>query len=106
MKSRPLLRALQGRFREAEALIPAIDEKACETRSYHHVTYDFACAYALEGRAAEAVEWLRRTVDYGMPSYTLFERDPHLDRIRNDPAYTRFMGEFKTRWGEYRRVFE
>ena len=103
--ARVRLLALQGKFNEAEALVPAIAAKAVNTRSYHHVTYDFACAYALAGKAPEAVEWLRKTVDYGMPNYPLFERDPHLDRIRRDSTFIKFMQEFRSRWEDYRRGF-
>ena len=103
--ARVRLLALQGKFNEAEALIPAITAKAVNTRSYHHVTYDFACAYALAGKTREAVESLRKTIDYGMPNYPLFERDPHLDHIRRDPSFIQFMQEFRPRWEEYRRGF-
>ena len=103
--ARVRLLALQGKFNEAEALMPAIAAKAINTRSYHHVTYDFACAYALAGKVREAVEWLRKTVEYGMPNYPLFERDPHLDRIRRDAAFIQFMQEFRLRWEEYTRAF-
>ena len=103
--ARVRLLGLQGKFNEAEALIPAITAKAVNTRSYHHVTYDFACAYALAGKTREAVEWLRKTIDYGMPNYPLFERDPHLDHIRRDPAFIQLMQEFRPRWEEYRRGF-
>jgi eukaryotic-like serine/threonine-protein kinase len=103
--ARVRLLALQGKFNEAEALIPAITAKAVNTRSYHHVTYDFACAYALAGKTREAVEWLRKTIDYGMPNYPLFERDPHLDHIRRYPSFVQFMQEFRPRWEEYRRGF-
>jgi len=100
------LLALQEKFDEAEALIPLIHARLTVSQAYHHVTYDFACAYALNGKPVEAVRWLQETVDYGMPSYPLFERDPHLNRIRQAPEFVEFMREAKSRWEEIRRVFE
>ncbi len=101
-----VLLALAGKFREADALIPALSERARNSRSYHHVTYDFACAYALAGKPRETVEWLRRTVEYGMPDYTLFDSDPLLERARHDPEFIQFMQDFKPRWDDLKREFD
>ncbi len=100
-----LILALKGKFQEAEAAIPQILAQARNNRAYHHITYDIACVYALAGKTNEAVKWLRVTADNGMPNYTLFARDPHLDRIRTEPAFTQFIAELKSRWEGYRREF-
>lgn len=102
---RALLLALQGRHQEAEALVPSILEKAHRNRSYHHLTYDIARIYALGGKTAEGLKWLRVTVKEGFPCYTLFLRDSFLDRIRSDPDFVEFMTEQKTRWEDYKREF-
>lgn len=102
---RELRLALQGDFRTFEAQIPVIVEKGKGSRAYHHMTYNVASIYALQGRAQQAVEWLKKTVEFGMPNYTLFTRDPHLDRIRKDPTFVRFMEELKPRWEAYQREF-
>jgi eukaryotic-like serine/threonine-protein kinase len=101
-----LLMALRGEFQEAEAAIPPILEQARNNRSYHHITYDAACIYALAGKTDDAVKLLRITADTGMPNYPLFLRDTHLDRIRKEPAFTDFMAELKPRWESYRSKFE
>lgn len=56
-------------------------------------------------RLAKTMKWLRVTVKEGYPCYPLFARDPHLDRIRKDPEFIRFMTELKTRWDGYQREF-
>jgi TolB-like protein/Flp pilus assembly protein TadD/predicted Ser/Thr protein kinase len=101
-----LLIALRGKFQEAEAAIPPILKQARNNRAYHHITYDIACVYALEGKTDEAVKWLRTTAETGMPNYPLFARDPHLDRIRRESAFVRFMADLKPRWESYKREFE
>jgi TolB-like protein/Flp pilus assembly protein TadD/predicted Ser/Thr protein kinase len=100
------LLALNGAFQEAEAEELAILEKAGKNRAYHHLTYDLAAVYALAGKNQEAIAWLKKTVDLGMPNYLLFARDPHLDRIRKEPAFVQFMTEQKTRWDNYQREFK
>ena len=97
-----LISALRGRFQEAEAKIPDILKESRNNRSYHHITYNIAAVYALEGKTDEAVRWLRTTAETGMPNYPLFARDSHLDRIRKEPAFIQFMTELKTRWESYR----
>ena len=101
-----LLIALRGKFQEAEAAIPPILERARNNRSYHHITYDIACIYALAGKTDDAVKSLRITADTGMPNYPLFLRDTHLNRIRKEPAFTSFMAELKPRWESYRSQIE
>jgi eukaryotic-like serine/threonine-protein kinase len=101
-----LLIALRGKFQEAEAAIPPILKQARNNRAYHHITYDIACVYALAGKIDETVKWLRTTAETGMPNYSLFARDPHLDRIRQAPAFVPFMAELKLRWEAYKREFE
>jgi tetratricopeptide (TPR) repeat protein len=97
-----LISALRGSFQEPEAKFPDILKESRNNRSYHHITYNIASVYALEGKTDEAVRWLRTTAETGMPNYPLFARDPHLDRIRKEPAFIQFMTELKTRWESYR----
>ncbi len=100
-----LVSALKGEFQEAETAIPTIIQQAGNNRTYHHITYNIACVYALKGKTDEAVKWLRTTAETGMPNYPLFARDPHLNRIRKEPAFIRFMTELKNRWDGYQREF-
>nr|ART36310.1 C589 [uncultured bacterium] len=101
-----LISALRGDFQDAEKAIPSIIEQARNNRAYHHIIYNIAKVYALAGKTDEAVKWLRTTADTGMPSYPMFARDPHLDRIRKDDAFIQFMAELKTRWEGLKQQFE
>jgi tetratricopeptide (TPR) repeat protein len=91
MSYRALLLALRGEFQKAETEIPAIVEKGEKLRSYHHVTYSFACIYALQGKTEPAIKWLKKTGETGMLNYPMFARDPYLERIRQDSAFIKFM---------------
>lgn len=101
-----LLTAVRGNFAQAEAELPELIRRAQRSRAFHHVVYNAASIYALQGKGEQAVEWLRKTVETGMPNYTLFSRDPHLDRIRKHPAFVAFMDDLKPRWEAYKREFE
>ena len=100
---RALLWMMQGRTNEAMAEIPSIVERVKPGRAFHHVAYNLSAIYALDGNTRDAVEWLKKAADTGLPSYPMFARDPNFDRIRNDPDFDRFMGDLKTRWENYGR---
>ena len=100
-----LLLALQGKHKEAQAMVPLIIARERRYRGYHHDTYNIARIYALGGKSEEALKWLRATVAEGFPHYPLFERDTFLDLIRDDPAFKQFLSEMKTRWEGYQREF-
>jgi len=74
-------------------------------RGYHHVTYFIARIYALAGKSAEALKWLRVTVKEGFPCYPLFARDPFLDLIREDAAFKQFLTELQSQWRNYENEF-
>jgi non-specific serine/threonine protein kinase len=105
LSAQALLRTLQGDFATLEKVVPTIVEKGRNSRAFHHMTYNIASAYALQGKSKPAVEWMRKTVEFGMPNYTLFSRDPHLDAIRKDPAFVQFVAELKPRWEAFQREF-
>ena len=99
---RVLLLALQGKHRQAQAAVPLIMQRERRYRGYHHDTYNIARIYALDGKSAEALKWMHVTVNEGFPHYPLFERDPFLDPIREDPSFKDFMAEMKRRWEGYK----
>ena len=101
------LAALKGDFHTTEAEITfMLSDINPQAFNYHHATYNMACLYALGGKSDEAVEWLRETAAKGFPSYTLFERDPYLNRIRQEPEFIKFMTEMKQQHERYRTEFK
>jgi eukaryotic-like serine/threonine-protein kinase len=109
----PLLRptqtlflAAKGDFRAAEAEIPLIiKEHPLKDPLYHHAAYDIACAYALEGKSAEAVKWLREAAESGYQLYPRYLRDTYFNRIRQSPEFIQFLAEMKTLNDKYRQEF-
>ena len=104
---RALLFALKGEFRAAEDTIPVILNKhPVKDPFYHHAAYAIGCIYALEGKSAEAVKWLREAAATGFQPYPLLNRDAYLNRIRQKPEFIQFLEEMKAQNGKYRREFE
>lgn len=105
LSARTLRLVIGGDFRTLDAAAPLVEQRGRKSRAFHHMTYNIACSYALAGDPRRAVEWLTKTVEFGMPNYTLFSRDPHLDPIRKAPAFVQFMNEFKPKWDTLNREF-
>jgi eukaryotic-like serine/threonine-protein kinase len=107
LPAKALLAALRGDSRTAEVAIPAIlSRHPVKDPYYHHAAYAIACIYAIGGKSADAVKWLREAVATGFSAYPLFERDPSLDRIRSVPEFQKFMSELKITTDGYRREFD
>lgn len=100
-----LLAALKGRFQEAEGAIPSDIHEMEKFRDAHTSFHAFASIFALQGKSGEAVRWLRKTVEKGMPDYPLFARDPNLARVRAAAEFVQFMGELKPRYEAMEREF-
>ena len=101
-----LLLAAQGDFHAAEAQVPNIlATHPHKDPVSHHAAYDIACVYALEGKSAEAVKWLRESAVSGYHLYPRYTRDAFLDRIRQSPEFIRFLAEMKAENDRYRHEF-
>ena len=76
----------------AKELIAGVGQRTTANPS-HHAAYFAAAALARMGKAEEAVGWLQEASATGFPCYALFEIDPNLDPIRQDPRFQSFMAE-------------
>ena len=104
--TKAVLLASQGDFHAAEAEIPAILARhPLKDPLYHHAAYDIACVYAMQGKSAEAVRWLRESAVTGFHLYPRYTRDTLLDRIRQSPEFVTFLAEMKAENDKYRREF-
>ncbi len=96
--TRAILEAKRGDASRAEADIRAAIVKGRGFIHFHHTAYNIASVYALLGRPARAVYWLRQAAEGGWPCYPYFARDPNLNHIRSDPEFVAFMKQLKTEW--------
>jgi TolB-like protein len=101
--TRAVVFAIAGDRPGAEGNIVAAEAGAAQGSShFHHAGYNIACAYVLMGKKKEAVQWLKRTAEEGMPCYPLFEKDPFLNNLRGDPEFESFMRGMKAQWERFR----
>jgi serine/threonine-protein kinase len=106
LPTKALLLAARGNFPAAEAEIPIIlAMHPVKDPLYHHAAYDIACIYAMEGKSAEAVKWLRNSAVSGYHLYPRYTRDAFLDRIRQSPEFIQFLADMKGENDRYRREF-
>lgn len=104
--TKAVLLAATGNFQAAEAEIPGILSKhPLKDPLYHHAAYDIACVYAMQGKSAEAVKWLRESAVTGFHLYPRYTRDTLLDRIRQSPEFVAFLAEMKAENDRFRREF-
>ena len=96
--TRAILEVKRGEASRAEADIRAAIEKGRGFIHFHHTAYNIASVYALLGRPARAVYWLRQTAEGGWPCYPYFARDPNLDSVRRDSEFVAFMKQLKAQW--------
>ena len=97
--------ASKGDAKAARAMIERSETKAGNVAGlshFHHAQYYIGVAYALLGETRQAVAWLKKASLEGLPCYPLFERDPNLDSLRQDPEFVALMQELKTQWDRFR----
>jgi hypothetical protein len=96
-----MLAASIGQPAAAEEKVQKAARMGKEFGHFHHTAYAIASAYALMNKPEPAVKWLQAAVDDGFPCYPLFEKDPNLDPLRQDPAFVAFMAKLKRQWQYY-----
>jgi serine/threonine-protein kinase len=60
------------------------------------IAYAVAAVYALESDLLTAFQWLNRSVALGNENKYLFEHDPNLAELRDDPRWAELMGRMKS----------
>jgi tetratricopeptide (TPR) repeat protein len=101
---RGLLHASLGQADRALAHLRAAIARPAGRSHFHHAQFTIACAYARLGRQSDAVEWLRRTAENGMPNYPLFRNDPNLRALRGYPEYERLMTTLEQQFESHRQL--
>ena len=97
-----LLAASTGEGTKAERAIRKAIEKGKGFGHFHHTAYNIACAYALMKKTEPAFNWLQAAADDGFPCYPMFENDPYLDHLRQDPRFIALIAKLKEQREHYR----
>ena len=99
-----IILAKMGRTDEVRRRMNLAIENKSELRHVHHLYHNLAGASALMGDKDEAVKWLIRASDEGLPNYPLFNRDPNLASLKGDPKYEDLMLKLKTQWEYFKSL--
>ena len=97
-----LLAASMGQERVAEEKIKLAIEKGKGFGHFHHTAYHIASAYALMNKNDQAITWLEAAASDGFPCYPLFDSDPNLNNLRQDPRFIAFLANQKKQWEDFR----
>ncbi len=90
--------AADGDVAGAEAEIQKAMSKETGYGEFHHTAYFIACAYARLGKPREALDALKKAAAAGFPCYTLFDKDPNLNSLRDDAEFREFLKEQEKEW--------
>jgi serine/threonine-protein kinase len=87
--------AARGDRKQAEQLLQEI---VGSTYMDHHAAYAIGAAFAQMGQQQQAVKWLNRAIETGLPCYPWFENDPLLNPLRTASQFQHLMEKLKTYW--------
>jgi serine/threonine protein kinase/Tfp pilus assembly protein PilF len=89
---------LHARRDQTDLALQSVRKALESPRSFghtHHTYYNIACVYAVLRDTDKAMAWLERSVDTGFPCWPFFRIDPHLENLREQPAFTRLVAELE-----------
>jgi len=93
---------LYARRGQTDVALECVRQALDSPRSFghtHHKYYDIACIHAVLGDTDKAMAWLERSVDTGFPCWPFFRIDPHLENLREEPAFTRLVADLEQTYG-------
>jgi TolB-like protein/DNA-binding winged helix-turn-helix (wHTH) protein len=95
---RAVLQARKGSHVESRRALQTaqpVAANADELSHVHHAQYFMGAAYALLGDTRQAVAWLKKASNEGLPCYPLYERDPDLSSVRTDPEFVALLQDLQ-----------
>jgi serine/threonine-protein kinase len=101
----PMVAALQGilhaRRQQTSLALECVRRALDCPRSFghtHHTYYHVASVFALLGDRGKAMAWLERSAETGFPCWPLFRSDPHLESLRGEPEFERFVADLERKY--------
>lgn len=100
-----LLWAKRGDAERAGAAIARARADRPSVSHSHHAWHYAAAAHAVLGEHGEAIDLLKDAVAAGLPNYSLFRDDPHLDGLREESEMIALLSELERERDGYRTEF-
>ena len=105
----PLIISLQGivhaRRNRTRLALECVRRALDSPRSFghtHHTYYQIACVFAVLGDTQKAIAWVDRTADTGFPCWPFFRLDPHLENLREMPAFQKLVEDLEHKYAALR----
>jgi TolB-like protein/Flp pilus assembly protein TadD len=96
---------LHARLGQADLALACVRKALDSPQSFghtHHSHYNIACVYAVLGDTEKAMAWLERSAETGFPCWPFFRIDPHLENLREVPAFTRLVGDLEQTYSAFK----
>jgi len=90
---------------QRDKIDPNILQEKPEDVADGDVAYWIGGIHALLGDKAQALAWLRRTIQLGNHNYPWFVRDKNYDKLRGDRDYEQMLAEIRNYAEKYRQEF-
>ena len=101
-----IIAVLEGDPSRGETLAGEASRTVHSLTHTHHTWHSCAAAYALCGQPEKAVHELERCAGMGLPSYRLFQADPYLRGLHQDPRFNDFVTRLRREHDSIREEFE
>jgi hypothetical protein len=96
---------LDGNPVRAESLADEASQSRRSMTHTHHTWHCCAAAYALSGKPEKALAELERCAALGLPNYRLFQSDPYLRPLHDNPAFQRLITNLRRDHDSIREEF-
>ncbi len=99
-----IILASQGRYGEANERLALAIKNEKSIRDIHHLHHNVARVFTIMGKNDEAVIWLIKAAETGLPDYPLYNNDPILNKLKGDPEFDAFMADMKVELEYYQSL--
>ena len=96
---------LDGNAARAESLADEASQSRRSMTHSHHTWHSCAAAYALSGKPEKALGELERCAPMGLPNYRLFQMDPYLRSLHDNPGFQSLMTSLRREHDSIRDEF-
>ena len=96
---------LDGNPARAESLADEASESRRSMTHTHHTWHFCAGAYALSGKPEKALAELERCAAMGLPNHRMFQMDPYLRSLHNNPGFQNLMTSLRREHDSIRDEF-
>ena len=100
-----ILAGIDGDARRAEILADEATRSTHSMTHTHHTWHSCAAAYALSGRPEKAIHELGRCAAMGLPNYRMFQVDPYLRSLHDNPDFLGLMSTLRREHDSLRDEF-